>query len=170
MKISDKLLKILNFLTLFLFLLPVSRLDLFHENYSTLSLDTRGYFFLLFLGIITGIIMAYETRFISGKRNSIILLMGMIMGTMIPHHYPYDLQGDLHLLFAYVGFTALVVITFMNTYFSKKQVSYQKILFLLGGLSCVLYLRHGMVNTLNEVFIMMACMAINLMIYLERNG
>ena len=170
MKISDKLAKILNFLTLFLFLLPVWKLDLFHENYSTLSMDTRGYFFLFFLGIITGALMAYETRFISGKKNAYILFAGLFMGVMVPHHYPYDLQGDLHLFLAYMGFVSMMIITFSNTFFSIRQLSYQRILFLLIGFCSALYLRYGMVNTLSEISIMMTCMMIDLSIYLERNS
>ena len=90
MKINSKFIVIFNLLIFFLFLLPSGKLDLFEENYSTLSLNARGYFFLLFLGISCGSIMAYETSFISGKRNALLLFAGLLMGTVVPHHVPYD--------------------------------------------------------------------------------
>ncbi|MCR4855183.1 MAG: hypothetical protein K5908_03350 [Erysipelotrichaceae bacterium] len=156
-----------NILTVILFLLPVIELDLFKENYSTLSLQTRGYLFLLFLGILTGSVMAYETFHISGRKNARILLMAMILGTIVPHHVPYDLQGNIHLFLAYVSFFVLICITYFNTMFSTKMRYRNIMIFCLLSVS-LLYMRYMMINTLCEIIIMLCCMGIDLSLYLKQ--
>ncbi len=156
-----------NILTVILFLLPAIELDLFKENYSTLSLQTRGYLFLLFLGILTGSVMAYETFHISGRRNAKTLLIAMILGTIVPHHVPYDLQGNVHLFLAYVSFFVLICITYFNTMFSTKMRYRNIMIFCLLSVS-LLYMRYMMINTLCEIIIMLCCMGIDLSLYLEK--
>ena len=167
MKTSGKLIKISNLITMILFLLPVSRLDLFRENYSTLSLSTRGYFFLLFLGIICGLLMAYETLYISGRRNAVLIFAGLILGTAVPHHVPYDLQGNLHLILAYIGFFLMFYVTYVNSFNTSKKI-FQQILSLLIVTVSALYMKYMMINTLSEIIIMIACLSVNLSIYLEK--
>ncbi len=156
-----------NILTVILFLLPVIELDLFKENYSTLSLQTRGYLFLLFLGILTGSVMAYETFHISGRKNARILLMAMILGTIVPHRVPYDLQGNMHLLLAYTSFFVLICITYFNTLFSAKTIYRNLMIFCLLSVS-LLYMRYMMINTLCEIIIMLCCIGIDLSLYLNQ--
>ncbi|MBO7677058.1 MAG: hypothetical protein J6S49_06055 [Erysipelotrichaceae bacterium] len=143
-----------------LFLLPAGYLDLFHENYSTLSLDTRGYFYLLFLGIITGTLLSYETSLINTKRTGWLMFLSLVLGTLIPHHVPYDLQGNLHLLFAYGGFVIMMVITYMNIYRIYDQ-NLLNIYYFIIFICAILYIRYGMVNTLCEIIIMTFTMIIN---------
>ena len=151
---------LINLLVYILFLLPAGRLDLYKENYSTLSLYTKGYLFLLFLGIITGALMGYETYKISGKRNGIILLVSMVLGTCVPHEVPYHLRGNLHLLFAYTGGFVLICMTYINL--MRKYKKYLKEIFGFVLLLCFLiYMRYMMVNTLIEVLLMSVCMFIN---------
>ena len=169
MKISSKLVKIFNFLILILFLAPALKLDLFHENYSTLSLDTRGYFFLLFLGIICGSIMSYETNALTGKRNALIMFLALFLGTVMPHHVPYDLQGNLHLLLAYTGFFLLICITYINTVYDPDR-RYRDLLYLTIMIVSLLYMKYMMVNTLAEIIIMAVCMTINMVLYLKKKG
>ena len=167
MKTSGKLIKISNLITMILFLLPVSRLDLFRENYSTLSLSTRGYFFLLFLGIICGLLMAYETLYISGRRNAVLIFAGLFLGTAVPHHVPYDLQGNLHLILAYIGFFLMFYVTYVNSFNTSKKI-FQQILSLLIVTVSALYMKYMMINTLSEIIIMIVCLSVNLSIYLEK--
>ncbi len=156
---SGKLI-LINLLVYILFLLPLRRLDLYKENYSTLSLHTKGYLFLLFLGIITGALMGYETYKISGKRNGIILFVSMVLGTCIPHEVPYHLRGNMHLLFAYTGGFVLICMTYINL--MRKYKKHLKEIFEFVLLLCFLiYMRYMMVNTLIEVLLMSVCMFIN---------
>ncbi len=169
MKISARALKIFNLLTLLLFLLPAGRLDPFKENYSPLSLKAEGHLFLLFLGLATGLVMGCETWKISGKRNGVIVLIAMILGTAIPHHVPYDLQGNLHLLFGYCSFAVLICITYLNALRSRKRI-YLDLITMTVLASALLYMRCMMVSTLSEILIMAACLFIDLSVCLEKTG
>ena len=150
----------INLLVWVLFLLPTLKLDLLKENYSTLSLHTKGYLFLLFLGILTGSLMGYETYKISSKKNGIYLFLCMVLGTCIPHEVPYHLRGNLHLLFAYIGGFVLIALTYVNLY--KRNDIRRISLFHFVLLFCFLiYMRHMMVNTLIEVVLMSICLYLN---------
>ena len=167
MKTRTKNLLLCNILTAILFLLPVFRLDLFKENYSTLSLNAEGHLFLLGLGILTGSLMGYETVCIANKKRGYIVFASLLLGTLIPHHVPYDFQGNMHLFFAYTGFFVLIVMTYLNTLCSRKTTC-RNILILSLTAAFALYLRFGMVNTLAEIVIMFACMGIDLLICIEK--
>ena len=161
---TNKLVTI-NLVASILFIIPTFKLDLFNENYSTLSLTTRGYLYVLFLGIVIGILLAKETYIITkNKTNSILMFLSLLIGTIIPHHVPYNLQGNLHLLFAYVGFAGLAVLTIINTKYSK----YSKYYIMCLLISVLIYLKCGMVNTLSEVIVMLSSLAINLIIYIKK--
>ncbi len=150
----------INLLVWVLFLLPTLKLDLFKENYSTLSLHTKGYLFLLFLGILTGSLMGYETYKISGRKNGVLLFLCMVLGTCIPHEVTYHLRGNLHLLFAYIGGFVLIALTYVNLY--KRNDIRRISLFHFVLLFCFLiYMRHMMVNTLIEVVLMSICLYLN---------
>ena len=158
---------IVNLIFYGLFLLPLRRLDLFKENYSTLSLETRGYFYLLLLGIGIGFLMAYETYHISGRKIAAIMFFSLVLGTVIPHHVPYDFQGNMHLLFAYLGFAGMMSVTFMNLIITSNLHLiniYFLSIFILG----LLYMLYGMVNTLMEVLIMSLNMYINYLLYKKK--
>ena len=161
---TNKLVTI-NLVASILFIIPTFKLDLFNENYSTLSLTTRGYLYVLFLGIVIGILLAKETYIITkNKTNSILMFLSLLIGTIIPHHVPYNLQGNLHLLFAYVGFVGLAISTIINTKYSK----YSKYYIMCLLISILIYLKCGMVNTLSEVIVMLSSLAINLIIYIKK--
>lgn len=158
---------IVNLIFYGLFLLPLRRLDLFKENYSTLSLETRGYFYLLLLGIGIGFLIAYETYYISGRKMAEFMFFSLALGTVIPHHVPYDLQGNMHLLFAYLGFAGMMSVTFMNLIITSNLHLiniYFLSIFILG----LLYMRYGMVNALMEVLIMSLNMYINYLLYKKK--
>lgn len=160
----NSLVIILNAIVSILFLLPAIKLDLFNENYSTLSLTTRGYLYVLFLGIVIGSLLGYETYTITRKKvNGILMFLSLIIGTIIPHHVPYNLQGNLHLLFAYIGFASLAILTLLNCKNSKYFSIYSLLLFV----SIALYLKYGMVNTLSEIIVMISSLYINLVIYFK---
>ena len=157
----------INLLVWALFLSPVLKLDLFKENYSTLSLHTKGYLFLLFLGILTGSLMGYETYKIAGRRNGIIVFLSLFLGTCIPHEVPYHIRGNLHLLFAYLGGFGLLALTYINLY--KKRNSKLLNLYRFVMLGCFLiYMKYMMVNTLIEVLLMSVCMFINCVLCTEQ--
>ena len=165
MRIKNSKIIILNIIGLILFILPVFKLDLYTENYSTLSLGTRGYLYLLFMGIILGSLMGYETY----KRNAvcgILIFVSLILGTLIPHQVPYGLRGNVHLFLAYLGGFILIVMTYLNLFLSRHDHLRQ--LFVLMICAAVLiYLKYGMVNTLSEIIIMISCMYCALYLYLE---
>lgn len=167
MPISSKKLLLINIIAYILFLLPIGILDMFKENYSTLSLDTRGYLYLVFLGIITGLLMAYETYFINGKEMAIAMFFSLFIGTIIPHHVPYNLQGNMHLLFSYIGFAGMMIITFMNLLKSNNQYltnMYFLSLFEFG----FMYMQYGMVTTMLEIVIMSMCLLFNFILYKKK--
>ena len=152
---------ITNLIVSVLFLLPVKQLNLFNENYSTLSLTAKGYFYLLFLGIIIGLLFAYETCRISNNFYGVVTFASMLIGVMIPHHVPYNLQGNLHLVCAYIGFVGLVICTIINCKIKK----YRDIYFLFIFAAVLLYLRFGMVTTISEIIVMLASLFINCFLY-----
>ncbi len=159
----------INLLVWVLFLLPTLKLDLLKENYSTLSLHTKGYLFLFFLGILTGLVMGYETSKISGRKLGILMFLCLVLGTCIPHEVPYHLRGNLHLLFAYAGGFGMSAITLLNLYrrFDKRlQDLYVFLLFL----CFLLYLRFMMVNTLIEILLMSTCLFCNCVSFVRISG
>lgn len=161
---TNKLVSI-NLIASILFIIPAFKLDLFNENYSTLSLTTRGYLYVLFLGIVIGILLARETYIITkNKTYSVLMFLSLLIGTIIPHHVPYNLQGNLHLLFAYVGFAGLAILTIINTKYSK----YSKYYIMCLLISVLIYLKCGMVNTLSEVIVMLSSLSINLIICIKK--
>lgn len=148
-----------NIILIILLLIPLNKIDLFNENYSTLSLTTRGYLYVLFFGIFSGVVLSYETYLINNnKKRSLFMFLSLFIGTIIPHHIPYNIQGNLHLLFAYVGFFGLVVITFINL----TNKNSKEIYLLLIMLSVVIYFYCGMVNTLSEIIVMVFSLMFNL--------
>lgn len=148
-----------NIILIILLLIPLNKIDLFNENYSTLSLTTRGYLYVFFFGIFSGVVLSYETYLINNnKKRSLFMFLSLFIGTIIPHHIPYNIQGNLHLLFAYVGFFGLVVITFINL--TNKNT--KEIYLLLIMLSVVIYFYCGMVNTLSEIIVMVFSLMFNL--------
>ena len=155
----------INVIVSILFVIPAFRLDLFNENYSTLSLTTRGYLYVLFEGIFIGLLLAKETYIITkNKICSIFIFLSLLIGTIIPHHIPYNLQGNLHLLFAYIGFAGLTILTINNIKYSKYLKYYM--ICLLS--SVLIYLKCEMVNTLSEVIVMLSTLAINLLICIKK--
>ncbi len=125
--------------------------------------------FLFFLGIVTGLLMGYETVRISGRKIGILMFLCLILGTCIPHEVPYHLRGNLHLLFAYAGGFGMSAITLLNLYrrFDKRlQDLYVFLLFL----CFLLYLRFMMVNTLIEILLMSTCLFCNCVSFVRISG
>lgn len=166
MKISNNKLIIINLITYILFLLPISKLDLFKENYSTLSLNTRGYFYLLFIGILIGLILYYETKRLN-KKYSLLILISMIIGVIIPHHVPYNLQGNIHLLFSYTGSFIVVVLTLLNIFRFTELTN----IYIFGVFISILSIfRYSMVTTLCEVILMSFILFCNLYAYIKTSS
>lgn len=92
------------------------------------------------------------------------MLIALIIGTIIPHHVPYNLQGNLHMLFAYIGFAVLVTATIINCRIKKYRDIY--LLFIFVGI--ILYLKFGMVNTISEIVVMIGTLFINLLLVLKK--
>lgn len=160
---NNSLVIIVNVIVTILFLLPISKLNLFSQNYSTLSLTTRGYLYVLITGIIIGLLLAIETTAISNIFRGILIFVFMLVGVIIPHHVPYNFQGNMHLLFAYIGFAGLVTITLLNCKIKKLRDIYLLPLFI----AVLIYLKYGMVNTLSEVIVMISSLLINLLCYIK---
>lgn len=161
---TNKTLILINVIVSILFLLPALKLDLFTENYSTLSLTARGYLYVLILGITIGLLLWYEANIVSKKKYNVLFLIALFIGTVVPHHVPYNLQGNLHLLFAYVGFAGLIIMTLINCGIKKYRDSY--LLFIFSAV--IIYLKYGMVNTLSEIIVMISTLYINLLIVLKK--
>jgi len=163
MRINNYKLITINLIAYILFILPISKLDLFKENYSTLSLDTRGYFYLLFLGIVIGLILYYETLKLN-RRYSIVILISMIIGVIIPHHVPYNIQGNLHLLFAYSGSFLVSLISFINIY----RFNSIRNVFIFGVfLTFLTILKYNMVTCISEIVLMSVIMFSNMCAYIK---
>lgn len=157
MKIRKKLITSLNIISLILFVIPAFKLDLFKENYSTLSLTTRGYLYVLFLGLFIGTILGYETSIVSNKKRGILMFLFMLIGVLIPHHVPYNLQGNLHLVCAYFGFAGISIITILNT----RNLKTWNVFIICLFLAFVFYLKFGMVNTISEIIVMISYLFTN---------
>ena len=158
----NNIILILNILIIVIFLLPVFKLDLYSQNYSTLSLNTEGYLFDLIIGLLIGLLLGHETYHIKNKYCAITIFISMLLGVLIPHHIPYNLQGNLHLLFAYIGFCGIVSITLINCSLNIKLRNYY---ILTIFLAICFYLKCGMVNTISEVIVMLSTLITNLYLY-----
>ena len=167
MRIRNKLIYILNIIAAVLLLIPLGRLQLFNENYSTLSLNTRGYLYLLVTGVLCGLVLAYETSIISNPKRGILIFLSLFLASVIPHHYPYDLQGNIHLILAYLGFCIMIAVTYLNLFQSYRKTSINFYTLCLTA-AFGLYLNAGMVNTLCELIIMFATLGINLFLYIKK--
>ena len=168
MRINSKIIAIFNLLVLGLLLLPLRQLDLFCENYSTLSLKTEGYLYLLFLGVMCGILCGYETMKIHSARNGIIVFFSLLSGVLIPHHVPYDLQGNLHLLLAYLSASVFTAMTFLNIQKDMRHPLLYGILMLGACAAAVSYMQAMMVNCLSELVLMSVLLFINFYLYIQK--
>ena len=167
MRTRNRLICILNLIDAVLLLFPLGRLQLFNENYSTLSLNTRGYLYLLVTGVLCGIVLAFETFMISSRKRGILIFLSLFLASAVPHHYPYDTQGNIHLFLAYAGFCMMISITFLNLFqYLRKRLINVYVLSLTASLA--LYLQAGMVNTMSELIIMFATLGVNLILYIKK--
>ncbi len=162
--IRNNIILILNILIIVIFLLPVFKLDLYSQNYSTLSLNTEGYLYNLIVGLLIALLLGYETYHIKNKYCAITIFISMFLGVLIPHHIPYNLQGNLHLLFAYIGFSGITIITIINCSLNIKLRNYYLLTIFL---SICFYLKCSMVNTISEVIVMLSTLITNLYLYLQ---
>lgn len=169
MRISNRKIIFINLLTAVLFLAAAAKQDLLQENYSTLSLHTKGYFILLGLGILTGALMGYETMRISGRKSGAIQFFSLLAGTIVPHEFPYRFRGHIHLLLAYAGGFGLLAITFFNLLHDSRNCL-RSVFALSVTAAVLLYMKYMMVNTLSEIVIMLMCMYVNLAVYLKKAG
>lgn len=170
MKTRKIIIKALILFTVVLFVGISSKLDLLKDNFSTLSLTTKGYFIFLFMGILSGILNYIITLKISGKKCAIIVLLSLFIGTLIPHDISYNLQGNLHMLNAYLGFIGLEIITFINIYnyslSNNKKGNVLKIVYFICLFLAIYSYTLGMfVNTLSELFIILSNLFVLIVIY-----
>lgn len=92
----------------------------------------------------------------------------MIIGVIIPHHIPYNLQGNMHLICAYIGLVGIVSITYINIY---NSIRFRKLLSIYSFcLFCALlvFLKVNMVNSLSEIIVMLSTLFINNFLYKKR--
>ena len=150
---------ITNLIDYTLFLLPAWQLNLFNENYSTLSLYTRGYLYLLFLGLVIGLLLYYETLLINNKKSACIMFVSLITGTIIPHHVPYNFQGYMHLICAYTGFVGMMLITYSNII--KNDIKLRNLYISILIVIACLFIRFGKVTTILEITVMTFVLSIN---------
>ncbi|MDO4198114.1 MAG: hypothetical protein Q4D13_03860 [Erysipelotrichaceae bacterium] len=165
MKIKNKYLILFNLICIILLIIPVFWLNPFNENYSTLSLDTKGYFYLLTTGLSCGILSSYE-YYHTLRKYWYLGFISFFMGCIIPHHVPYDFQGNMHLLFSYTGFGLMMISTLLNIYMHNEKTILNIISIVM--IVCVyLIYRYMMVTTLCELFITLSVLIINMYIYLK---
>lgn len=157
-----------NIIVSILFILPSFKLDFFTENYSTLTLNSKGYLYVLFLGILIGIVLFYETKIISNIKNAYIILFSMIIGVLIPHHIPYNLQGNLHLICAYLGLVGIVSITYINIYLNNEYKELLSIYTFCLLCAFLLFIKVDMVNTISEIIVMISTLFINQYLYKKK--
>ena len=159
MKINNRLLIILNLFVYVIFLFIGKDLDPFTENYSTLSLNSKSYLLLLVCGILIGLLLAYETSIIKNKSIGLIMFVLMLMGVIIPHHVPYNFQGNMHLLFGYISCFGVTALTYYNIYHDSTLRS---ILISAITMMLVTYMKYMMVTTAGEFALMSAIMLCNM--------
>jgi len=162
----------LTLLSITLFILVATKLDMHNENYSTLSLTTKGYFLFLFMGLIAGFTLAYETRFIANKKCALLVFLALLIGTIIPHDISYGIQGNLHLFNAYLGFFILVFASLINIYYfrlSSKRISNIVLYIYLLCIVCAiyLYLDKLFVSTLCELIVIISTLLMDLFLLLN---
>ena len=85
------------------------------------------------------------------------MFLFMLIGVLIPHHVPYNLQGNLHLVCAYFGFAGISIITILNT----RNLKTWNVFIICLFLAFVFYLKFGMVNTISEIIVMISYLFTN---------
>lgn len=169
MKIRKRIIRYAILIVACMYLLIASKLELFLENFSTLSLTTKGYLLFLFMGIVTGILNYIVTLKVSSKKHAIIVFMSLLIGTIMPHDISYNLQGNLHMFNAYLGFVGLEIITYINIYnysLINKKTNYLKLIFIFCLFMAIyLYSLRMFVNTLAELIIILSNLFILFVIY-----
>ena len=151
-----------------LLLLPAGRLDLFHENYSTLSMNVGGRLYLLAVCLSAAVLLYLETRHI-GAGYALITAAATAFSTLIPHHVPYDIQGNLHLFLAYACSFVIVASTYRGLFVTgmKKAADVFTLLLMVVPVS---YMRHMMVTLFAETVMVWAVLIFNLLIFLRTSG
>ena len=94
------------------------------------------------------------------------MFITMMIGVIIPHHYPYDLQGNIHLILAYVSFAGRYLLTFSNIK-NYPDKTLHNILFGMLGIVAVMYIYFGMVTSISELIIILCCLYINCRRYIS---
>jgi len=151
-----------------LLLYPLRKLDLLKQNFSTLTLQKSGYLYLLRIGFYIAFLLFHEMKSLLKTKAAMFLFLSFIMGILIPHHVPYDLQGNLHLFFAYASAFLVSVITYLTIeYFQQQQL---KSFFIMAVfLVALLYMKNAFVNTLSEIILMFSILIVYLILYLQKN-
>ena len=166
-KRTAKLILTGNMAAMVLLVMPLFVVDLFYENYSTLSLTTKGYFYVLVMGIVFAIVLGYET-FHLNRKYWLYIFIASIAGTIVPHHVPYNLQGNIHLILAYLSFGVIASITYMNVFTHYNRT-------LMNGFTlmlCILalcFMKFMMINIIAELCAMTYVLFANLYLYLKNN-
>ena len=93
----------------------------------------------------------------------------MYLGTLISHHLPYDLQGDLHLLFACGGGFALVSCTLLNVLEQgdRKLLSLYELLL---AAALLIYIRLFRTSVLSELLIIVSSMLTTYLLCIRKGG
>ena len=92
------------------------------------------------------------------------MFIASVAGTIVPHHVPYNLQGNIHLILAYLSFGVIASITYMNVFTHYNRM-------LMNGFTlmlCILvicFMKFMMINIVAELCAMTYVLFANVYLY-----
>ena len=160
-----------NLLLIFLLLYSVRHIHPFHENYSTLSLTSRGYWELLIIGILSGISFALAADNLQGRRWALITFAAFLSACILPYSLTDQILADIHVFLAYSGFF-LAGVSVLRNILSLSDDRLQKVLINIYSLilmaALTSYLIFLCVNAFSEQVFMIGSILINTHLFLRR--
>lgn len=176
MIINNKTYVLLLIIDFILLTLGIINQDIYYNNYSYYESFTSGYLYLLLIAIISSILMAYVSNYLSNKKVAYIAFFSFIIATIIPSTIDQStILANIHLIFAYIGFSLSMFFTIINLYFfqiydSKKSKIFIFLFFIILVLSLYFYLDKMMINFISEYIYTSGILLQNSIIYLYKKG
>ena len=176
MIINNKTYVLLLIIDLILLTLGIINQDIYYNNYSYYESFTSGYLYLLLIAIISSILMAYVSNYLSNKKVAYIAFFSFIIATIIPSTIDQStILANIHLIFAYIGFSLSLLFTIINLYYfqiynpSKAKI-FVLMLFIILTTSLYFYLDKMMINFISEYIYTSGILLQNSIIYLYKKG
>lgn len=168
----QKRIRILNLLALALLLVPAFFLHPFKENYSHLTTDASGYFYILFLAIVIGYVL-YLELLPTSRKEALIAVLCFLVPASIAYDEPSTIKANLHVFLSYAGFAIIALITIYNVFIvyrdnRKRLIVARSIAFISFSIALYSYLNFLCVNTLSELSFAIGILLLNYLLYMEK--